>query len=209
MPLLSHTYTAGQRREDASTPTPTPPPINGLSPSSPSTPSQPQPQPERQQLHSMQQKSTTGPSTIHREISKAAAAAHQVPPTPRRELMPLETATPEQLRAELTSKRRLCAALELQLKATAGHVVTLQSEINSVRVRSSAEATLNDSSSTLACPTNAADAHAVAASTELSDDRYHKYDAAWESAGPGANGHVSPEDVARVLKKSGLEDHVL
>lgn len=123
--------------------------------------------------------------------------------------MPLETATPEQLRAELTSKRRLCAALELQLKATAGHVVTLQSEINSVRVRSSAEATLNDSSSTLACPTNAADAHAVAASTELSDDRYHKYDAAWESAGPGANGHVSPEDVARVLKKSGLEDHVL
>lgn len=123
--------------------------------------------------------------------------------------MPLETATPEQLRAELTSKRRLCAALELQLKATAGHVVTLQSEINSVRVRSSAEATLNDSPSTLACTSNAADAHAVAASTELSDDRYHKYDAAWESAGPGANGHVSPEDVARVLKKSGLGDHVL
>lgn len=125
--------------------------------------------------------------------------------------MPLETATPEQLRVELTSKRRLCAALELQLKATAGHVVTLQSEINSVRVRvrSSAEATLNDSPSTLACTTIAADAHAVAASTELSDDRYHKYDAAWESAGPGANGHVSPEDVARVLKKSGLGDHVL
>jgi hypothetical protein len=117
--------------------------------------------------------------------------AAEVKAVARREQLHLATSSPHKLRSELASRRRLCAALELQLKATAGHVASLRQEL------------------TCAAVAVAADTHDEAVTPHNTADGVAGADTAWSAANPTNGTYITPVAVATTFEQSGLSQTVL